>query len=86
MLEAAEAMLTIEAGRPRASMPGMAARMVRYMEVTFRSKLNAQSSGAQSRIVPLCTKPAQLKRMSGANPPSNRAATAASERTSRWAV
>ena len=42
-------------------MPGSSARVTRYIDFTFRSKLESQSFGVQSRIVPWCTKPAQLK-------------------------
>ena len=45
---------------PCSSMPGRNARVIRYMDLTLRLKLKSQSFGVQSRIVPWCTKPAQL--------------------------
>ena len=51
MLEAIDDILTM-LPRPARIMPGKKARHVRYMERTFRSKENSQSSSLQSRIVP----------------------------------
>ena len=54
MLEATEAMLTIEP-RPAASIAGSAALQTRNMDVTLISNEAAQSSSPQSRIEPWCT-------------------------------
>ena len=45
---------------PFFSMPGRKARVTRYIDFTLRLKLKSQSFGVQSRMVPWCTKPAQL--------------------------
>ena len=51
---------------PFFSMPGRKARVTRYIDFTLRLKLKSQSLGVQSRIVPWCTKPAQLNSTSTA--------------------
>ncbi len=40
---------------PASSMPGRKAEMVRWMEVTLRSKEKSQSFSLVSKIVPWCT-------------------------------
>ena len=84
MEEATEAMLMM-LPLPRASIPGSAARMVRIIDVTFRSQVKSQSASLISRILPWWTKPAQLNSTSGAAPPSA-AVTAAASRTSSRAM
>jgi hypothetical protein len=64
---ATEAMLTM-LPPPFASILGSAHFMVMYMARTLSLKLKSQSLGEQSRMVPLCTYPAQLNRIdSGGN-------------------
>ena len=53
-----------------------------YIARTFRLKLKSQSFGVQSRIVPWCTKPAQLNSTSSGGSSSIGFATAASSSTS----
>ena len=68
------------------SMRGSTARVTVYIDRTFRFMLKSQSFGSQSRIVPWCTKPAQLNRIcSGGRPPTS-FATAASSSTSSLRV
>src|SRR5438445_5186092 len=65
MLDATEDMLMIEPP-PRASMPGSSAWIMRYIEVTLSCQAKSQSSLLHSRMLPACTKPAQLKITSNA--------------------
>ena len=51
MLEAIDETLTIDR-RLRSSIRGRTERMVRYIDVTLRSKERDHSSGGHSRIVP----------------------------------
>src|SRR5256885_16855739 len=71
---AIEAMLMMLTPRPdvwySSSILGSAARIATYIARTLRLKLNSQSFGAQSRIVPLCTYPAQLNRIDSGGGPS----------------
>jgi hypothetical protein len=63
MLEHTLAMLMM-LPRPAASMPGSTAWMVHICARTFRLKAKSRSSSVACSMVPLCTTPAQLKRMS----------------------
>ena len=60
--------------------------MVRCIDLTLRSKEKSQSSSEQSRIVPWCTKPAALSRMSILPTRLAKALTSAVLRTSSRAV
>ena len=56
--EAIEAMFRTEAvpvALARSSIPGMKARQVWYIDLTFRSKEKSQSRSVTSRIVPFAT-------------------------------
>src|SRR2546426_1253919 len=53
-------MLMIEP-QPFFSMPGIKARDTRYIDFTLTANARSQSLGLVSRMVPLCTMPAQLK-------------------------
>ena len=81
MLPATEAMLTIEPP-PCSSMRGSNAWIIKYIERTLRLKEKSQSFCVQSRMVPWCTKPAQLTSTSGAAISAASAAIAASSVTS----
>jgi hypothetical protein len=67
-------------------MAGRKLRMVRYIDLTLRSKLKSQSLSSHSRMLPPCTKPAQLKSTSSGPISAAMRATAALSRTSSFAV
>src|SRR5215470_14338089 len=71
---------------PPASIAGRNALMVRCMDLTLRSKEKSQSSSEQSMMVPWCTKPAALSRMSVLPTRLAKASTSAVLRTSSRAV
>src|SRR3546814_17761394 len=62
-LDAADDILTMEP-RPCLSMPGRKARIVWYIDATFKSKEKRQASSSQSSMDPSCASPAQLNRTS----------------------
>ena len=64
-------------------MPGNTALIVRIMALALRSKAKSHSASVQSRTLPWCTKPAQLKRISTGPICCAKAVTAAVSRTSR---
>ena len=71
---------------PPASIAGRNALMVRCMDLTLRSNEKSKSSSEQSRMVPWCTKPAALSRMSILPTRLAKALTSAVLRTSSRAV